>query len=31
MYDPPLLRDRPRPVQVVLGGLFPAIFGAGVR
>lgn len=28
MYDPPLLRDRPRPVQVVLGGLFPAIFGA---
>jgi hypothetical protein len=32
MYDPPLLRDRPRPVQVLIGGIFPAIFGtiAGV-
>jgi hypothetical protein len=28
MYDPPLLRDRPRPVQVLLGGVIPAIFGA---
>jgi len=28
MYDPPLLRDRPRPVQVALGGVIPAILGA---
>jgi hypothetical protein len=28
MYDPELLRDRPRPVQVLLGGVIPAIFGA---
>jgi hypothetical protein len=32
MYDPVLLRDRPRPQQVVIGGVFPAIAGviAGV-
>jgi hypothetical protein len=28
MYEPPLLRDRPRPVQIVLGGVVPAIVGA---
>jgi hypothetical protein len=28
MYDPVLLRDRPRPVQVVLGGVIPAMVGA---
>jgi hypothetical protein len=28
MYDPMLFRDRPRPVQVVLGGVIPAIAGA---
>jgi ABC-type branched-subunit amino acid transport system permease subunit len=28
MFEPTLLRDRPRPVQIVLGGLVPAIFGA---
>jgi hypothetical protein len=27
MYDPVLLRDRPRPVQVVLGGVIPGIIG----
>lgn len=26
-YDPVLLRDRPRPMQVVIGGVFPAIAG----
>jgi hypothetical protein len=32
MYDPVLFRDRPRPAQVVLGGVIPAIAGgvAGV-
>jgi hypothetical protein len=32
MYDPMLFRDRPRPVQIVLGGVIPAIAGgvAGV-
>jgi hypothetical protein len=32
MYDPMLFRDRPRPVQVLLGGVIPAIAGgvAGV-
>jgi hypothetical protein len=32
MYEPVLFRDRPRPAQVVLGGVLPAIFGgvAGV-
>ena len=28
MYDPVLFRDRPRPVQVVSGGLVPALIGA---
>ena len=28
MYDPQLFRDRPRPVQVVAGGVVPAVFGA---
>ena len=28
MYDPPLLRDRPRPAQIVIGGVVPAVFGA---
>jgi hypothetical protein len=32
MYDPMLFRDRPRPAQIVLGGVVPAIAGtiAGV-
>ncbi len=32
MYDPMLFRDRPRPVQIVLGGVVPAVAGgvAGV-
>jgi hypothetical protein len=32
MYDPMLFRDRPRPVQIVLGGVIPAVAGgvAGV-
>jgi ABC-type Na+ efflux pump permease subunit len=28
MYDPTLFRDRPRPVQIVAGGVVPAIAGA---
>jgi len=28
MHAPTLFRDRPRPLQVVLGGVIPAIFGA---
>jgi hypothetical protein len=28
MYDPELLRNRPRPVQIVLGGVIPAAIGA---
>ena len=28
MYQPTLFRDRPRPAQVVLGGVVPAIAGA---
>jgi hypothetical protein len=28
MYDPVLLRDRPLPVQIVLGGVIPAAVGA---
>jgi hypothetical protein len=28
MYDPMLFRDRPRPVQIVLGGVVPGVFGA---
>lgn len=27
-YSPVLLRDRPRPVQVILGGVIPAALGA---
>ncbi|HEX3518766.1 MAG TPA: hypothetical protein VHT29_07015 [Solirubrobacteraceae bacterium] len=32
MFEPTLFRDRTRPVQIVLGGVIPAIFGvvAGV-
>lgn len=32
MYDPMLFRDRPRPAQILLGGVIPAIAGgvAGV-
>lgn len=30
MQTPTLLRDRPRPVQIVLGGLVPLAFGAVV-
>jgi hypothetical protein len=28
MYDPELLRDRPRPVQIVVAGVIPAVLGA---
>ena len=28
MYDPMLFRDRPRPAQIVLGGVIPAVAGA---
>ncbi len=28
MYQPTLFRDRPRPVQIVIGGVIPAIAGA---
>jgi hypothetical protein len=28
MYSPVLLRDRPRPVQIVIGGVVPAVIGA---
>ncbi len=28
MYDPVLFRDRPRPVQIVSGGVIPAALGA---
>jgi hypothetical protein len=28
MFEPTLFRDRPRPVQIVLGGVVPALFGA---
>ncbi len=27
MYSPELLRDRPRPVQIVIGGVIPAVIG----
>jgi hypothetical protein len=27
-YSPPLFKDRPRPVQIVLGGVIPAALGA---
>jgi hypothetical protein len=30
MQPPPLFRDRPRPLQVVLGGLVPLAFGSVV-
>jgi ABC-type branched-subunit amino acid transport system permease subunit len=28
VLEPVLFRDRPRPVQIVLGGVVPAVFGA---
>jgi hypothetical protein len=28
MREPPLFRDRPRPIQIVLGGFVPFVFGA---
>jgi hypothetical protein len=28
MHAPPLFRDRPQPIQIVLGGLVPFVFGA---
>jgi hypothetical protein len=28
MHAPTLFRDRPRPLQVLLGGVIPAVFGA---
>jgi ABC-type branched-subunit amino acid transport system permease subunit len=28
VFTPVLFRDRPRPVQIVLGGVVPAVFGA---
>jgi hypothetical protein len=30
MHTPPLFRDRPRPIQIVLGGVVPFAFGAVV-
>jgi hypothetical protein len=30
MHLPPLFRDRPRPVQIILGGVVPFVFGAVV-
>lgn len=30
MHEPTLFRDRPRPIQIVLGGLVPFAFGAVV-
>ena len=30
MHTPPLFRDRPRPVQIILGGVVPLLFGAVV-
>jgi hypothetical protein len=27
MYDPVLFRDRPRPVQIIIGGVIPAALG----
>jgi hypothetical protein len=30
MHVPPLFRDRPRPVQIILGGVVPLAFGAVV-
>ncbi len=28
MYSPELFRDRPRPTQIVIGGVIPAVIGA---
>jgi hypothetical protein len=30
MHAPPLFRDRPRPVQIILGGVVPLLFGGVV-
>jgi hypothetical protein len=30
MHAPPLFRDRPRPIQIILGGVVPFAFGAVV-
>ncbi|MGA9876557.1 MAG: hypothetical protein WBQ21_12190 [Solirubrobacteraceae bacterium] len=30
MHEPPLFRDRPRPMQIVIGGVVPFVFGAVV-
>jgi hypothetical protein len=30
MHEPPLFRDRPRPIQILLGGFVPLAFGAVV-
>jgi hypothetical protein len=30
MFEPVLFRERPRPVQIVLGGVIPTVFGAVV-
>ena len=30
MKPPPLFRDRPRPVQIILGGVVPFLFGSAV-
>jgi hypothetical protein len=30
MKEQPLFRDRPRPVQIILGGVVPFLFGAAV-
>lgn len=30
MHTPPLFRDRPRPIQIILGGVVPFAFGAVV-
>jgi len=29
MLEPVLFRDRPRPLQIILGGVVPALFGVG--
>jgi hypothetical protein len=30
MHEPPLFRDRPRPIQIVIGGVVPFVLGAVV-
>jgi hypothetical protein len=30
MHEPPLFRDRPRSIQIILGGIVPLVFGAVV-